>query len=230
MTKARQNAESAILAAVTALIYTFQLIYGIGTAISYLSVIPLVYAMNRSRSEWLRIVIVSSVVIFAFNDLGGSLFFILFIVPMSVSVALRLNGLPVFLSEGPLFLSLILTLYKFGWIVGFKIPPIFNNWWVILAFLFCAFVISAFSKITYLALRVFDFRPRFNGVRFEFFVMIMLMDLLAILVVYGLSEQLFISLSVVFPLVMMEQLKRSIAEMEKMVVYTFQLLHNKLSR
>lgn len=230
MTKAQQNAESAILAALTALVYTFQMIYGIGTAISYLAVIPLVYAMNRSYYEWLRIVVVASVIIFAFNDLGGSLFFILFIVPMSLSIMMKISGLSIFLAGGPLFWSLILILYKLGWVVGFEIPPFFHDWWVILTFLFCAFIVAAFSKIAYLALRIFDFRPHFSNAGVEFVVVIITLNFLAIFAVYGFSNQLFLNLAVMMPLIMIEPLKLSIIEMEKMAIHTLQLLHNRRSR
>ncbi len=230
MTKARQNAESAILGALTALIYTFQMIYGIGTAISYLAVFPLVYAMNQSRSEWLRIVVVASVIIFAFNDLGGSLFFILFIVPMSISIMMKINGLSIFLAEGPLFWSLVLILYKLGWIVGFEIPPLFRDWWVLLVFLFCAFVIAVFSKIAYLTLKVFDFRPRSNSAGFEFFAVIIALNSLAVFVVYGFSIQALFNLIIIMPLMMIEPLKLTVAEIERVAVHAFQLLYNKLTR
>ncbi len=218
------------MGALTALIYTFQLIYGIGTAISYLAVIPLVYALSQSRSEWLKIVVVSSVMIFAFNDLGGSLFFLLFIVPMSVSIMMKIGGLSVFLAEGPLFWSMALILYKLGWIVGFEIPPFFHDWWVILLFLFCAFVIMTFSKIAYLTLRTFDFHPYSNIAGIKIVVILMVLNSFAVFAVYGFSIQSFLNISIMIPLMMIDPLKLSIAEMEKVAVHTFQRIHGKTTR
>ena len=228
MTEARLNAESAILGALTALVYTFQMIVGVGTAVSYLAVIPLVYGLSQSRSEWFRIVVVAVVMIFTFNDVGGSLFFILFVVPMSISVMMNLSGLSIFLSEGPLFWSLTLILYKLGWIVGFKIPLLFNDWWVILAFLFCAAVVAAFSKITYLILRPFDFHPSFKSIRIENIVLIAIVNLAVVFIIYGFSDQAILNSSLMVPLIMIEPLKILAMRTEKAALRTFQLFHNKL--
>ncbi len=228
MSEARLNAESAVLGALTALVYTFQMIVGIGTAVSYLAVIPLVYGLNQSRSEWIRISLVAMVMIFAFNDIGGSLFFIFFIVPMSISIMMKMTGLSIFLSEGPLFWSLSLVLYKLGWIVGFKIPLLFNDWWVILAFLFCAVVVATFSKITYLILRPFDFHPCLKSTRLENIVLIAIMNLAVIFAVYGFSAQSFLNSSIMIPLIMIEPLKILAMRMERVALRTFQLFYNKL--
>lgn len=228
MTEARLNAESAILGALTALVYTFQMIVGIGTAISYLAVIPLVYGLNQSRSEWVRIVVVAVVMILAFNDIGGSLFFILFVVPMSISIMMKMNGLPVFLSEGPLFWSLTLLLYKLGWIVGFKIPLMFNDWWVILDFLFCAVTVATFSKITYLALRPFDFHTHYKNIKIENVGLILVLNLIVVFTIYGFSDQAVLNSSIMVSLIMIEPLKTLAMRTEKAALHTFQLLYNKL--
>ena len=228
MTEARLNAESAVLGALTALVYTFQMIVGIGTAVSYLAVIPLVYGLNQSRSEWVRIVVVAVVMIFAFNDVGGSLFFIFFIVPMSISIMMKMTGLSVFLSEGPLFWSLSLVLYKLGWIVGFKIPLMFNDWWVILAFLFCAVTVATFSKITYLALRPFDFHPHYKDMKIENVGLILVLNLIVVFAIYGFSAQSFLNSGIMIPLIMIEPLKILATRTEKAALHTFQLFYNKL--
>ncbi len=227
MTKAQQNSEAAILAALTALVYTFQLIYGIGTVISYLSVIPLVYGMSRSRSEWLKMAIVSSVMVFLMNDIAGSLFFVLFIVPMSVSVMMRTSGISIFLAESPLLWSLIIVLSKFGWIVGFEIPPLFDGWWIVLVLLFLAFVVEGFSRITKMALRSFGFHPRIKNWGFEPALIITVIDSVFIFVFYGLSEQSLLNFGVVLPLMMVEPLKLSVVEMEKIAMRTLHLLHRR---
>ena len=225
-TSARLNAEGAILGVLTALIYTFQMMVGIGTAISYLAVIPLVYGLSKTYSEWARIVIVASVVILMLNDLGGTLFFLLFIVPLSLSVFLRMKGFSLFMAEGPLFWALVLILYKLAWIVGFTIPAEFDDWWVILVFLFCAAVVFVFSKITYMTLKPFDLRiqtiTKTNGA-----LLLSSVNLLTLLMVYGFSFQAFLSAIFMLPLLLTEPFETFTIKMEKMLLKTIQLIHNR---
>jgi hypothetical protein len=177
--------EGAILGGLTALVYTMQLIFGIGTAISYLSLIPLVYSGKKSISEWTKVVVVSSIFIFTFNDIGGALFFILFMVPVSFSLILRLNGEYLSIAVSPILLSLILILTEFSWIVGFKIPQFLGDFWIVLAFIFCLFVVEIFSKVIFNILEKFkdDFGEKIDLPKF----LILLIDLGGITLVYKFS-------------------------------------------
>lgn len=219
--------EGAILGGLTALIYTMQLIVGVGTAISYLSLIPLVYSGEKSFSEWIKVVIVSTIFAFAFNDIGGALFFILFIVPMSLSLVLRFNGQSISISSGPLFISLVIILSKFSWIVGFTIPASLQNFWVILAFGFSILAVEVFSKFIHSIIEKFEMKPT------ESFkipdVFLLMFDALAIISVYGFSLSFVFSVSALFSIFLFEitysMVKReSIYAFEKIFEYVIDII------
>ncbi|MGC9212758.1 MAG: hypothetical protein ACP5F2_04785 [Athalassotoga sp.] len=194
--KILEISESAILGGLTALIYTMQLITGIGTAISYLSLIPLFYAGRRSLSEWVRVSIVSAVFIFTFNDIGGSLFFILFMVPLSLSLVIRFYDYPLAVSSIPIFSSLILILSKFSWVVGFSIPPFLKDFWVILAFGFSIFIVEVFLRFIHNVIEKFeiDSRGRIDISSALFLVF----GSIVVFSVYGLSFSTIMSIGVIY--------------------------------
>ncbi len=188
--------ESAILGGLTALIYTMQLITGIGTAISYLSLIPLFYAGRRSLSEWVKVSIVSAVFIFAFNDIGGSLFFILFIVPLSLSLLIRFYDYPLAVSSMPIFSSLILILSKFSWVIGFSIPFFLKDFWVILTFGFSVFIVEAFLRFAHNVIEKFEINSRDKiNIPSSLFL---IFGSVVIFLVYGLSFSTVLSISVIY--------------------------------
>ncbi|BBJ27146.1 hypothetical protein [Athalassotoga saccharophila] len=188
--------ESAILGGLTSLIYTMQLITGIGTAISYLSLIPLFYAGRRSLSEWVKVSIVSSVFIFTFNDIGGSLFFILFMVPLSLSLLIRFYDYPLAVSSIPIFSSLILILSKFSWMVGFSIPSFLKDFWVILAFGFSALIVELFLKFIHNVIEKFEIssRGRVNVPS----SLILIFGSVVVFSVYGLSFSTIFSIGAIY--------------------------------
>jgi len=188
--------EGAIIGGLTALIYTMQLITGVGTAISYLSLIPLVYAGERSFSEWIKVIIVSTIFVFAFNDIGGALFFVLFMIPMSLSLILRFNGQPLSASSSPIFVAIVLILSKFSWIVGFTIPQSIKDFWVILAFAFVTFAVEIFSKFIHNIIEKFEVRSNESPKIPE--VILLFSDVVIIITVYGLSFPFVFTVSAIF--------------------------------
>lgn len=188
--------EGAILGGLTALIYTMQLIAGIGTVISYLSLIPIVYAGKRSFSEWIKVVTVSTIFVFAFNDIGGALFFVLFMIPMSLSLILRFNNQPLSISSSPIFVAIVLILSRFSWIVGFTIPSYLNDFWVILAFIFVIFTVEIFSRFIRNIIEKFEVNSNENPKIPD--VILLFLDIVIIITVYGLSLPFVFTVSTVF--------------------------------
>ncbi len=194
--KISELSEGAILGGLTALIYTMQLITGVGTAISYLSLIPLVYAGERSFSEWIKVIIVSTIFVFAFNDIGGALFFVLFMIPMSLSLILRFNGQPLSVSSSPIFVAIVLILSRFSWIIEFTIPQYLNNFWVILAFIFVTFTVEVFSRFIHNIIEKFEVKSNENPKIPD--VILLFLDAVIIATVYGLSLPFVFTVSAVF--------------------------------
>ncbi len=219
--------EGAILGGLTALIYTMQLIVGIGTAISYLSLIPLVYAGERSFSEWIKVIVVSTIFAFAFNDIGGALFFVLFMIPMSLSLILRFNGQSLSVSSSPIFIAIILILSKFSWIVGLTIPQYLNDFWVILAFIFVTFTVEIFSRFIHNIMGKFEIRSSENPKIPD--VILLFLDAVIITTVYGLSLSFVFSISVILSVFLFELTyaaikKESIRMVGKLVGYILSII------
>jgi hypothetical protein len=226
---ATRVAEGAVLGTLTALIYTFQVIFGVGSAISFLSVIPLTYGLSNSWREWIRITIVAMVFVFLLNGVGAFLFFVLFILPMSLSVFLKSSGISTFVASAPFFGSLVLMLSKFGWIAGFYIPSQLENWWILLAFIFCVTITFIFSKITFMVLRPFDFQPTLKISKFKTTILVSSLNLIIVLYLYGFSTQSFFTLAFITPLMALEPLKHISVKTEKVVVYTFNIFRNRFT-
>lgn len=188
--------ESAILGGLTALIYTMQMITGIGTAISYLSLIPLFYAGQKSFSEWIKVSIVASVFVFTFNDIGGSLFFVLFMVPLSVSLLLRFNDYPLSISVIPIFSSLVLILSKLSWIVGFSIPSNLKDFWIILTFGFTLFLVEIFLRFIENVMEKFEINH--VGKIYIPSFMLLFFGNAVVFLTYGLSLSTILSISVMY--------------------------------
>ncbi|MCL5032740.1 MAG: hypothetical protein M1542_05815 [Thermotogae bacterium] len=192
--------EGAILGGLTALIYTMQLIAGIGTVVSYLSLIPLVYAGERSFSEWIKVIVVSTIFVFAFNDLGGALFFVLFIVPLSLSLILRFNNQSLSISSSPIFVAIVLILSRFPWIVGFTISRYLNdfwaNFWVIFAFIFVTLTVEIFSRFIHNIIEKFEVKSNENPKIPD--VILLFLDTVIIITVYGLSLPFVFTVSTIF--------------------------------
>ncbi len=226
-TRGIQNAEGAVLGTLTALVYTFQMIFGVGTAISFLSVVPLVYGLSDSKNKWVRISSVAMLLVFVMNGIGAFLFFVLFILPMSISVFLKTTGMSTFVSAGPLFWSLVLILSKFGLVVGFTIPPQLKEWWLLLAFMFCVGMVLLFSKIALLVLKPFDFQPELKIPKFEMTIFVSTLNLATVFSFYGLSDQTFLILAFMAPLVALEPLKYISLKTEKALLYTLYAFRNR---
>lgn len=221
--------EGAILGGLTALIYTMQLMVGFGTAMSYLSLIPLVYSGEKSFSEWIKVVIVSTIFVFVFNDIGGALFFILFIVPMSLSLILSFNGQPVSISAGPLFISIVLILSKFSWIVGVTIPDSLKNFWVVLAFGFSILAIEVFSKFIHSIIEKFEIKPNESFKIPDVFLLIF--DSVMIVMIYSFSLPFVFSMSVIFSIFLFEITysmvkKESVLAIEKVFEYVISIIRH----
>ncbi len=194
--------EGAILGSLTALIYTMQLVFGIGTAVSYLSLVPLVYSGKKSFSEWIKVASVSSLFIFAFNDIGGAIFFLLFIIPLSLSIILRSRGEYLFVSSSVIFWSLVLILSKMSWIVGFHIPDFLASSWVLLTFIFSMFVVELLSRIISNILERFEYEPKEK--LFPIKVIFLIVNFLIIFVTYSLTLQTLLIFAIMLAIFILE--------------------------